>query len=66
MKSHLINITYDFNHDENGYEYKYPRYIFTGLVTGMMVNNKLIIDPVKLFEKAFNRKFIGQATITYG
>lgn len=63
MKKHLVNITYDFgyifndNGDRIGYEYFNDYYTYQGLVTGLEVNNKVVIDPVKIFEKAFNKKW---------
>lgn len=57
MKKHLLSITYDFNHIPNGYQYKYPKYIFRGLVTGLELNGKVYIDERILFEKAFNIRF---------
>lgn len=66
-KSHLISIVYDFGWESDlSYTYGTPRFIFTGLVTGLEINNKVVIDPVKLFENAFKMKMPGRATITYG
>jgi len=53
MKKHLVSIMYDFNHEQNGYQYRMPRYIFRGLVTGLEVDGKVYIDERKLFENAF-------------
>ena len=61
MKSHWINIYYDFEWDDPNIGK-----VFSGLVTGLEINGKVWIDPVKLYRNAFKAEMPGRATITYG
>ena len=56
-KTHLVSIRFKNVNGEN--------YLYTGLVTGIERNGKLIIDPNKLFLNAFGFNLPDRAEIHY-
>lgn len=56
-KQHLVSIWFDLPDNRH--------YAYTGLVTGKMFNNKLVISIDKLFKSAFGFELPAHTKITF-